>query len=570
MKTKKKRCTTNNNPTPISKKCPKEYFFKLNKKNDECCYKIRKKRKIKTKSIKKTGKTKKKISETIKIKSIKKHKKTKKNLKTKNKLVSPQKIENTSEWDAIDEVLHIFDAGGGGDCMFLSLAKVFNINKFQNKNWTAKSIRKLCADSITLNDFNYAKYQSIYTIPQEETDLYLMEFDINDVNTLKEFKKHIKQMGNHYWGDQFLLSIISKICKINIVIIQPEEQQFNFDGMSFISDSTLNSDDSSNTSTNSDENYFEDTNSSIYDDTYSNMGGARISNSEGYFIEDDEEEDEDDFNYIYGDEDNSDDEDYEEDEEDEEDEDIQYSIINCITTNNVIYNDFILLFKPENHYQLAGLLIDDKIVTWFKKNKLPKQFKNILNENCTNLSLNFLNNIKIVKLKSDFRKSKTSTILHPIKMNTNNYNKLKLNSTVKNYFNNLKPFDIYLGSDTTNTTIFYNNTIYVLVPDISILKKKETISNISNIFLKTYFDILLTIFHNKLNRVKLLAFKVSKNNYQNITHTYNSLLRAFEKLDRYIKDFILENVKIELYVKNNKEYKTFFKNMKKKIKLPWN
>ena len=229
-----------------------------------------------------------------------------------------------------------------------------------------------------------------------------------------------------------------------------------------------------------------------------------------------------------------------------------------------------MLFKPENHYQLAGLLIDDKIVTWFKKNKLPKQFKNILNENCTNLSLNFLNNIKIVKLKSDFRKSKTSTILHPIKMNTNNYNKLKLNSTVKNYFNNLKPFDIYLGSDTTNTTIFYNNTIYVLVPDISILKKKETISNISNIFLKTYFDILLTIFHNKLNRVKLLAFKVSKNNYQNITHTYNSLLRAFEKLDRYIKDFILENVKIELYVKNNKEYKTFFKNMKKKIKLPWN
>ena len=99
--------------------------------------------------------------------------------------------------------------------MFLSIAFALNFNHFNRKNWTGLDIRKICADNVTQKDFDYAKNESIYTIEEDNGDTYSFEFDINEVKTLEEFKEHIKIEGNHYWGDDFLLSIVSRALKIH-------------------------------------------------------------------------------------------------------------------------------------------------------------------------------------------------------------------------------------------------------------------------------------------------------------------------------------------------------------------
>ena len=119
----------------------------------------------------------------------------------------------------------VHEAGGGGDCLFHSIAAGIEIANSipkikENRKLNAKDLRKIVSDNILeWDDSRFREYIEIARISKlygEWND----KWDPNFVNNKQTLSKIFGLMGNIHWGTDFDISILSDKLEIGIIVFQ--------------------------------------------------------------------------------------------------------------------------------------------------------------------------------------------------------------------------------------------------------------------------------------------------------------------------------------------------------------
>lgn len=134
----------------------------------------------------------------------------------------------------------VLDCGGDGDCLFHCISYALKSQDYMNINfeYEVSDLRKLICDSIDLEKFN--EIIDIYKILKdsddfdEDWDPYEIDFD--------EFKVILLEGGNSYWGDSIILNILKEKLNINIIILNSNsiQNQYNYYPLLYDYDEKLN------------------------------------------------------------------------------------------------------------------------------------------------------------------------------------------------------------------------------------------------------------------------------------------------------------------------------------------
>jgi len=128
----------------------------------------------------------------------------------------------SEEWEMrLDDNYFLLDCGGDGDCLFHVISEalnLYNIAKGKNKYklYDAQDIRKIAADSVTRK--NFRDILCSYTLAKE-SDEFIGLWNPNFVETVKDLREEICEMGDNFWGDQIILSLIQDKLKLNVIIL---------------------------------------------------------------------------------------------------------------------------------------------------------------------------------------------------------------------------------------------------------------------------------------------------------------------------------------------------------------
>jgi len=133
----------------------------------------------------------------------------------------------TDEWAMrLDDNYFLLDCGGDGDCLFHVISEALNLYKISCSNtgkkakkallYNAKDIRKIAADSVTRK--NFRDIICAYTLAKE-SDEFIGLWNPSFVDTVKDLREEILEMGNNFWGDQIILSLIQEKLKLNVIIL---------------------------------------------------------------------------------------------------------------------------------------------------------------------------------------------------------------------------------------------------------------------------------------------------------------------------------------------------------------
>ena len=119
------------------------------------------------------------------------------------------------------------DCGGDGDCLFHCISFALNDYDENLDRYNSKNLRELISDSITENKFkDIISYYKIFSDSDDFDELW----DPNTI-TFNEFKEKIKEGGNEYWGDNFLINIIKDTLNLNFFILYNNDitgQYYNY------------------------------------------------------------------------------------------------------------------------------------------------------------------------------------------------------------------------------------------------------------------------------------------------------------------------------------------------------
>ena len=130
----------------------------------------------------------------------------------------------TDEWAMrLDDNYFLLDCGGDGDCLFHVISEALNLDKISKSKkgkktilYEAKDIRKIAADSVTRKNFR----DIICAYPlAKESDEFIGLWNPNFVETVKDLREEILEMGDNFWGDQIILSLIQEKLKLNVIIL---------------------------------------------------------------------------------------------------------------------------------------------------------------------------------------------------------------------------------------------------------------------------------------------------------------------------------------------------------------
>lgn len=120
----------------------------------------------------------------------------------------------------------ILDCPADGNCFFHCIANSLNEKeRFNNKNYNHKDIRETIANSIDNDD--YKTLMTYYRIMKDADDFY-EEWDPYQIDTIDDLKSKIKEDGNSYWGDYLLLNLICQKLKLNILILNSDEDNKDY------------------------------------------------------------------------------------------------------------------------------------------------------------------------------------------------------------------------------------------------------------------------------------------------------------------------------------------------------
>ena len=119
----------------------------------------------------------------------------------------------------------LLECGSDGDCLFHVLSEALNSQYLINlkpPKYDVLSLRELVANEI--NKDNFEMILESYKLEYEELN-FMGEWDPNEINNMKDFKKEIIKIGNNFWGDHILLQLLQKNLKLNIIILNSDNNK---------------------------------------------------------------------------------------------------------------------------------------------------------------------------------------------------------------------------------------------------------------------------------------------------------------------------------------------------------
>ena len=127
----------------------------------------------------------------------------------------------SEEWTMrLDDNYFLLDCGGDGDCLFHVISEALNLDNMSKGKksilYEAKDIRKIAASSVTRK--NFRDIICAYTLAKESDD-FIGLWNPNFVETVKDLREEILEMGDNFWGDQLILALIQDKLKLNVIIL---------------------------------------------------------------------------------------------------------------------------------------------------------------------------------------------------------------------------------------------------------------------------------------------------------------------------------------------------------------
>jgi hypothetical protein len=123
-------------------------------------------------------------------------------------------IKQLNKLNTIKEKNSLFgslDCGENGDCLFHCISYAIS----PDLSYDAKQLRHDLSNYITDDDFNMIiNYYKIFSLSGDFDE----NWNLKDIK-IQDFKEKIKEGGNEYWGDIFMLNLLEKYLQINIIIL---------------------------------------------------------------------------------------------------------------------------------------------------------------------------------------------------------------------------------------------------------------------------------------------------------------------------------------------------------------
>ena len=121
----------------------------------------------------------------------------------------------------------LLECGADGDCLFHVLCEALNseyLFKLRMPKYSVELLRKLASNEI--NKDNFAMILETYKLDYEENMFSFMnEWEPNNIKTIGQLKKEIIKGGDNFWGDHILLQLLQKKLKINIIILNSDNNK---------------------------------------------------------------------------------------------------------------------------------------------------------------------------------------------------------------------------------------------------------------------------------------------------------------------------------------------------------
>ena len=121
----------------------------------------------------------------------------------------------------------LLECGSDGDCLFHVLCEALNseyILKLRLPKYNVKMLRNMVASEINKN--NYELILETYKLDYDENQFnFSGEWNPHLIKNMSQFKKEILKGGNNFWGDHILLQLLQKKMKINIIILNSENNK---------------------------------------------------------------------------------------------------------------------------------------------------------------------------------------------------------------------------------------------------------------------------------------------------------------------------------------------------------
>lgn len=120
----------------------------------------------------------------------------------------------------------MYDCPSDGNCFFHCIANALKEKDRYTENYYDQSdIRKLIAESITEEDFKIL--MSYYRIMKDAND-FDEEWDPYQIDSIDDFKLKLIESGHSYWGDYLLLNLIIEKLRLNIMILNYDEDEKDY------------------------------------------------------------------------------------------------------------------------------------------------------------------------------------------------------------------------------------------------------------------------------------------------------------------------------------------------------
>ena len=116
----------------------------------------------------------------------------------------------------------IKDCGGSGDCLFLCLEEALkNLYEPEDDFYSISNLRNMAADQITPDNFTIIleTYKA-----EKDSGEFDGDWDPRQIHKIEELQSEIKKLGNSFWGDHIIIQLLSEALKINIMILNDENE----------------------------------------------------------------------------------------------------------------------------------------------------------------------------------------------------------------------------------------------------------------------------------------------------------------------------------------------------------
>lgn len=125
------------------------------------------------------------------------------------------------------------ETGGGGDCLFSSIAAGLNETDIQIPGGNiAQEVRNIVANEIlNWTDDEYKEKLDNIFIPMKDSKEWYDHWDPRKIKNKQELANQFKTMGNNHWGTDFDIGIISRSLNIGFIILQNNNNKIFYQGI---------------------------------------------------------------------------------------------------------------------------------------------------------------------------------------------------------------------------------------------------------------------------------------------------------------------------------------------------